>query len=128
MSQLMTASEMQERYQGKEDPFDLSLEKWTRIKRALDRSATLRDFQTVFNAAAMPVPFFYEYQARGCYGCPLETICARGRGEKFIRVMRIIQAYVLAGDMLPQAPLISEVDNFILELEMLRAKARGTVH
>jgi len=128
MSQLMTTSEMQERYQGKEDPFDLALEKWTRIRRILDRSVTLRDFQRVFNAAAIPVPFCYEYQAMGCYGCPLETICARGRGERFIRVMRIIQAYVLAGDMLPQEPLISEVDTFMLELEMVRAKARGTVH
>jgi hypothetical protein len=128
MSQLMTTTEMQERYQGKEDPFDLTLEKWTRIRRILDRSATLRDFQTVFNAAAIPVPFCYEYQARDCYGCPLETICARGRGERFIRMMRVIQAYVLAGDMLPSDPLISEVENFILELEMVRAKARGAVH
>lgn len=128
MNQLMTASEMQERYRGKEDPFDLTLEKWTRIRRALTRSVTLRDFKEVFNAAAIPVPFCYEYQARGCLGCPLETICARGRGEKFIRVMRIIQAYVLAGDMLPQEPLTSEVDTFVLELEMVRAKARGTVH
>jgi hypothetical protein len=43
-------------------------------------------------------------------------------------MMRIIQAYVLAGDMLPKEPLTSEVDNFVLELEMARAKARGTVH
>jgi hypothetical protein len=128
VSQLMTASEMQERYRGKEDPFDLSLEKWARIRRALNRSVTLGDFKDLFNAAAIPTPFCYEYQARGCYGCPLETICARGRGEKFIKVMRIIQAYVLAGDMLPQGPLISEVDTFLLELEMLRAKAGGTVH
>jgi hypothetical protein len=124
----MTTYEMQERYQGKEKAFDLTLEKWARIRRVLDRSRTLRDFQAVFNAAAIPVPFCYEYQGRGCLGCPLETICARGRGETFLRVMRIIQAYVLAGDMLPKEPLLSEVDNFVLELEMLRAKARGTVH
>jgi hypothetical protein len=128
VNQLMTASEMQERYRGKEDPFDLTLEKWTRIRRVLNSSATLSEFKDVFNAAAIPIPFCYEYQVRDCFGCPLETICARGRGEKFIRVMRIIQAYVLAGDMLPQEPLISEVDSFILELEMARAKARGTVH
>jgi hypothetical protein len=124
----MTTSEMKERYQAKEDPYDLTLEKWTRIREVLDRSVTLSDFQDVFNAAAIPVPFCYEYQVRGCLACPLETICARGRGEKFIRTMRIIQAYVLAGDMLAKEPLISEVDNFVLELEMVRAKARGTVH
>jgi hypothetical protein len=124
----MTTSEMKERYQAKEDPYDLTLEKWTRIRRVLEGSVTLSDFKHIFNAAPIPVPFCYEYQVRGCLGCPLETICAQGRGEKFIRVMRIIQAYVLAGDMLPKEPLISEVDNFVLELEMVRAKARGTVH
>jgi hypothetical protein len=128
MNQLMTASEMQERSQGKEDPFDLTLEKWARIRQHLEGSLSLSDFNTAFNAAAIPIPFCYEYQAQGCLGCPLETICARGRGEKFIRVMRVIQAYVLAGDVLPKEPLISEVDNFVLELEMVRVKARGTVH
>jgi hypothetical protein len=128
MSQLMSVSEMQERSQGEEDPFDLTLEKWTRIRRALDSSITLSDFHTVFNAAAIPTPFCYRYQAQGCVDCPLEGICARGRAEKFIRVMRIIQAYVLAGDVLPKETLLSEVDTFVLELETVKAKTRGTIH
>ena len=98
MNQLMAASEMQERYRGKEDHFDLTLEKWTRIRRALNSSVTLSDFQVLFNAAAIPVPFCYEYQIRDCLGCALETVCAQGRGEKFIMVMRIIKTYVLIGE------------------------------
>jgi hypothetical protein len=128
VSQLMTASEMRERYQRREDPFDLTLEKWTRIRKFLESCLTLTDFKNVFNAATIPVPFCYEYQVKGCMGCPLETICAQGRGEKFSRVMRIIQAYVLAGDMLPKAPLTSETDSFLMEIEVVRAKARGMVH
>ena len=98
MNQLMAASEMQERYREKGAPFDLTLEKWTRIRRALNSSVTLSDFQVLFNAAAILVPFYREYQVRDCFGCPLETVCAQGRGEKFIRVMRIIKTYVLAGE------------------------------
>jgi hypothetical protein len=128
VSHLMTTTEMQERHQGKEDPFDLTLKKWTRIRHYLDACSTLGDFQKLFHAAAIPVPFCFTYQIEECLGCPLETICARGRGEKFIRVMRIIQAYVVAGDMLPNEPLTSEIDSFIMELEVLRAKARGMIH
>jgi hypothetical protein len=128
VSQLMTTLEMQERYRRKEDSFDLTLEKWTRIRQFLDTCSTLSCFKQVFQAAAIPVPFCYEYQVKDCLGCPLERVCARGRGEKFIRVMRITQAYVLAGDMLPREPLSSEIDRFVMHIEFLRAQARGSVH
>lgn len=128
MSQLMTISEMRERYQKKEDSFDLTLEKWVRIRQFLDTSLTLIDFKKLLDAVAMPIPFCYEYQINDCLGCPLERTCARGKGERFAKVMRIIQAYVLAGDMLPREPLISEIDYFLTELEMVKAKTKGMVH
>jgi len=43
-------------------------------------------------------------------------------------VLRIIQAYVVTGDMLPRDPVISEVESFLKELEMIRAKSKGMVH
>lgn len=128
MSQLMTVFEMQDRYQRKEDSFDLSVEKWIRIRQFLDTDLTLSDFKELFQAANVPIPFCFEYQTKDCQGCPLEEICGQGRGEKFVKVMRIIQAYVLAGDMLPKEPLISGIDDFLMELEMLRAKSKGMVH
>lgn len=124
----MTSAEMHQRYQRNEDPFDLTLEKWIRIRKFLESCSTLSDFRKVFNGAAIPIPFCYEYQVKDCLGCPLEKTCGRGRGEKFARVMRIIQAYVLAGDMLPREPLTSEIDGFLLELEMIKAKSKGMVH
>lgn len=42
--------------------------------------------------------------------------------------MRLIQAYTLAGDMLPKKKLTSEIDSFIIELEMIRAKYKGELH
>ena len=128
MSKLMTLFEMQERYQKREDPFDLTIEKWIRIRQFLDTVSGLSDFKELFQAANIPIPFCYEYQIKDCLRCPLEEICGRGKGEKFYKVMRIIQAYVLAGDMLPKEPLTSEIDDFLMELEMVKAKSKGMVH
>ena len=128
MSQLMTTFEMQDRYQKKEDHFGLSIEKWIRIRQFLETASTLSDFNELFQAANVPIPFCFEYQIKDCLGCPLEKICGRGKGEKFVKVIRLIQAYVLAGDMLPKEPLILGIDDFLMELEMLQAKSKGLVH
>lgn len=65
------------------------------------------------------MPFCFEYQ---------ERICARGRGESFLQIMRLIQAYTFARDILPKEKLISKIDDFIMELEMVKAKYKGVVH
>jgi len=128
MSRLMSIFEMRERYQKKEDPFDLTVEKWIRIRQFLDTASTLSDFKKLLQASTIPVPFCFQYQEKNCLNCPLEKICGRGEGEKFVRVVRLIQAYVFGGDMLPKGPLISEIDNFLTELELLKAKSKGRIH
>jgi hypothetical protein len=127
-SQLITIEEMRERIQRRDDPFDLTIEKWVRIRKFLETAMTLSDFQELFQGAAVAVPFCFEYQTKACLGCPLERICARGRGERFLIVMRLIQAYTIAGDMLPKERLVSEIDDFIIELQMIRAKHKGMIH
>jgi hypothetical protein len=119
---------MQERIQKRHDPFDLTIEKWVRIRKFLETALTLSDFQELLQGATVAVPFCFEYQTKGCFGCPSEKICARGRGERFLRVIRLIQAYTIAGDRLPKERLISEIDDFLIELEMIRAKHKGIVH
>jgi hypothetical protein len=128
IKELITIEEMRERIQKKDDPFDLTIEKWIRIRKFLETAMTLSDFQELLQGATIAVPFCFEYQVKGCLGCPLERICARGRGERFLRVMRLIQAYTIAGDMLPKERLVSEIDDFLMELEMIRAKYKGIVH
>ena len=128
ISQLITIEEMRGRLKKRDDPFDLTIEKWIRIHKFLETALTLSDFQELLQGAMIAVPFCFEYQTKGCFGCPLEKICARGRGERFLRVMKLIQAYTLAGDMLPKERLISEIDDFLMELEMIRAKHKGILH
>jgi len=68
-SQLMRASEMRERYQKREDPFDLTIEKWVRIRQFLDTASTLSDFRQLFEALYIAVPFCFKYQIKACQGC-----------------------------------------------------------
>jgi hypothetical protein len=127
MSQLMTFSEMQKRYQEREDSFDLTIEKWNRIQMFITTASDLSDFQQLYQAANVAVPFCFEYQIRACAGCPLENVCGWDRGEKLLRVMKRIQTHVwaiLAGNTLPKEPLISEIDGLLTELKKLKGESK----
>ncbi len=127
MSQLMTFSEMQKRYQEREDPFDLTIEKWIRIRSFVDTASTLNDYQALLQAANVAVPFCFDYQIKACSGCPLENICGRGRGEILLKVMKLIQTHylaILAGNKVPKGPLIAEIEELIQQLQGLKLEAQ----
>ena len=131
MGQLMTFFEMQKRYQKKEDPFDLTIEKWVRIRSFADTASTLSDYQALFQAANVAVPFCVEYQRKNCLGCPLEKICGPGKGEKLLKVMKLIQTHVwaiLAGNTLPRERLIAEIDGLLTELKKLKPESKELDH
>lgn len=128
MAQLMTISEMRGRYKKKEDPFDLTIEKWIRIRHFLDTASTVSDFKNLFQAANVAIPFCFEYQMKGCLGCPLGKICGRGKGKRLLKVVRLMQLHlfaILAGNTLVKEPLISEIDDLLMELKTIRAKSYG---
>jgi hypothetical protein len=124
---LLTFPEMNRRLEKKEDPFDLTVEKWTRIRKFSEIAESDVDFESIFDASGMIVPFCIIHQ-RNCKECPLLEICGYGTGKKFDRIMRVITAYLKAGDVLPKETLLSELDAFISELELVRAKNKGDVH
>ncbi|MFW6147712.1 MAG: hypothetical protein ACOC6B_04890 [Thermodesulfobacteriota bacterium] len=128
MTRLMTAAEMQRRWQNNEDPFDLTIEKWNRIRQFIDSASSVSDFNKLLQAANVAVPFCFQYQIRGCVGCPLEQICGQGRGVKLLKVMKLIQFYslaILAGNMPLKESLFSEIDGLITELKTIKAQSSG---
>ena len=60
--------------------------------------------------------------------CPLYRICKRGKSEEFNKVMRIIQSYGIAGDILPKEPLLGVIGTFLEELEKCNAEVKGKAH
>jgi len=120
----MDFREMEKRYSNDEDSLDLTVEKWTRIYKFLESSFSLEHFAEVLQAAVVPIFLCVEYKDR-CEFCPLFRICKRGKSEEFNKVMRMIQSYTVAGDLLPKDPLLGVVGDFIKELKRCESDARG---
>ncbi|MEE9505147.1 MAG: hypothetical protein V3V90_08445 [Thermodesulfobacteriota bacterium] len=124
MNKLMDIKEMEKRYSGGEDSLDLTVEKWSRIHDFLETAFRLEHFMEVLNAAVVPIFLCVEYRDR-CELCPLFRICERGKSEIFNKVMRVIQSYTIAGDLLPRDPLLGIMGNFVEELKRCKSDARG---
>jgi hypothetical protein len=122
---------MQKRYQEREDPFDLTIEKWVRIQLFSNTASSLSDFQQLYQAANAAVPFCFEYRIKECTDCPLENVCGQGSGEKLLRVMKRIQTHVSAisaGNRLPKEPLITEINSLITKLKKLKPESKDLRH
>lgn len=124
MKKLMDLKEMGTRYSDGEDSLDLTIEKWTRIYDYLESAFSLGHFAEALQAAVIPIFLCVEYKDR-CEFCPLFRICERGKSDNFNRVMRLIQSYTIAGDLLPRDPILGVIGNFIEELKKCESDARG---
>lgn len=74
--------------------------------------------------ATLQVQKVISYQSLG-------KMCGRGKGEKLDKVIRLIQIHVLAilaGNMRLKEPLVSEIDDLLMELRTIRAKSDGLGH
>jgi hypothetical protein len=127
MRKLMDFKEMERRYTKGEDSLELTIEKWTCIYEFLESAFSFEHFNDALQAAVVPIFLCVEYRDR-CELCPLFRICERGKSEKFSRVIRMIQSYTIAGDILPRDTLLGIVGNFIEDLKKCKSDARGKAH
>ena len=124
MNRLMNLKEMEKRYSDGEDSLELTVDKWVRIYEFLETAFTLEHFIEVLQAAVIPIFLCLEYKDR-CELCPLFRVCERGQSEIFNKVMRMIQSYTIAGDLLPRDPLLGVIGNFVEELKKCESDSRG---
>ncbi len=122
MKKLMDFKEMELKYNGGEDSLELTLEKWIRIYDFLESAFSLDHFNEALQAAMVPLFLCVEYRDR-CEFCPLFRVCERGRSEIFNKVVRVMQAYTIAGDILPKDTLLGVVENFVNELHKCQHEA-----
>ncbi len=127
-STIMTAEEMEERFEQKEDPFDLVIEKWERLEKFLDSAFTLDDFSTFLAGCQVSIPFCRMYASRGrCDLCPVTELCQGLEDEEetmWSGLYRLIQAYGWAGDMLPPDQLKDYIRTFIESIRELRGERK----
>ncbi len=116
MVKLMSFEETIKRYEEGENAFDLAIEKWVRIKEAIQSAYNIQHFILIVRGASIKIALCVEFNDN-CHLCPLEKLCNREKEGLFGKVMRLIQAYCIAGDILPRSTLFNLVDQLIAELE-----------
>lgn len=122
MGNLLTFKEIITRYKRGENAFDLTLEKWVRIRESLKDALTISHFKEILEAAVIKVPLCLENRDN-CAICPLQTICSRGQEGSFGKFIRAIQAYSIARDILPKSTLLGLADQIISELESCKRES-----
>jgi len=116
MGNLLTFKEIITRYSRGENAFDLTLEKWVRIRESLKNALTISHFKEILEAAVIKVPLCLENRDN-CAICCLKAICSGGHEGSFGRFIRAVQAYCIAGDILPKSTVLGLADQIISELE-----------
>ena len=124
MKKLMDFKEMEQKYNSGEDSLELTIEKWIRILEFLESAFSLDHFNEALQAAMVPLFLCVEYRDR-CDFCPLFRVCERGRSQIFNKVVRVMQAYTIAGDILPKETLLGVVENFVDELHKCQNESCG---
>ena len=124
MQKLMDFKEMEQKYNNGEDSLELTLEKWARIYEFLESAFSLEHFNEALEAAMVPLFLCAEYRDR-CEFCPLFRVCERGRSQVFNKVVRVMQSYTIAGDILPKETLLGVVEQFLNELQKCQSEAGG---
>jgi hypothetical protein len=114
---LMSFEEMRERYEKGEDSLNLALEKWERILTDSRTVFHISHFQDILKAAVVPLFLCVEYEKQ-CHICPIFSVCKQGNSEEWTNLMRVVQAYAFAGDLLPLDPYIGHVETFVNKLRM----------
>jgi len=122
MGNLLTFKEIITRYSRGENGFDLTLDKWVRIRGSLNSALTLSHFKEILEASVIKTPFCVENQDN-CAICPLMAICSRGHEGSFGKFIRAVQAYCIAGDILPKSTLLGLADQIISELESCKRES-----
>ncbi|MCP4715146.1 MAG: hypothetical protein GY868_08525 [Deltaproteobacteria bacterium] len=123
----MTFEEMKRRYSEGADSLELTMEKWERIFTFSKEVFYLNDFQDLLKAAVVPIFLCTEY-ANQCHICPIYVVCKQGRSEEWIKLMRVVQAYAIAGDLLPREPLEGQIEAFVGKLKLCREDLFGKMH
>jgi hypothetical protein len=117
---LMSFEEMKRRYDGGEDSLELTLEKWERILKQSNAVYHIVQYQEILRAAVVPIFLCTEYSNQ-CHMCPIYNVCNQGHSDDWTKLMRVVQAYAIAGDVLPKDPLMGQLAMFVDKLKLCRS-------
>ncbi len=118
---LMSFDEMRDRYEKGEESLALALEKWDRILTDSRTVFQLSHFQDILKATVVPLVLCVEYEKQ-CHMCPIFSVCRQGVAEDWTNLMRVVQAYAFAGDLLPLEPYLGHLEAFVQKLHQCQER------
>ena len=111
---LLSFRDIVERFQRGEDLFDITIEKWKRIKRSLSEAAS-DELQPILDNARMGGPFCLEYNQQ-CNLCPIHKWCRDPNG-RYQNIMRSLYMFATSGDYYFKQQALKEIEQFLDEME-----------
>lgn len=110
---LLSFRDIVERFKRGEDLFDITIEKWKRIRNSLSEAAR-EELQPILENARMGGPFCLEYNQQ-CNLCPLNRWCRDPNG-RYQNIMRFLYMYASSGDYHFKQQALKEIDRFVEEI------------
>ena len=118
MVNLLGLGEMEQRHKKGEDPFDLAIEKWMRIKDFLLEKADPERYKEAYQCGLSKVIFCLDYKSY-CHLCPLSSACLNHE-SLYYQIMRHLHVYSLVGTLLPLGPVIELIEKYIIDMRSYR--------
>ena len=115
---LLELEEMVRRHKQGEDPFELAIERWVRIRDYLIKKADPERYREAFHCGSTKIIFCLDYKDH-CPFCPMENVCFDSQ-SLYYQIMRSLRVYSLAGALLPREPVIQPIESYIGDLREYR--------
>ncbi len=125
VERLLSFQDIVERFRKGENLFDITIEKWRRIRNFLSKKGR-EDMPAILENARMGGPFCLEFNQQ-CSLCPLISWCRDPNGF-YQNVMRYLYMYASTGDYYYKQRAIKEIDKFLEEIRQYKQTVKQRIN
>ncbi len=123
---MLTFQEIVERFRRGESLFDITIEKWTRIKESLLALEAMPELGPIIESARMGGAFCLEHQ-ENCLICPIEKLCKDPYGT-YQTIVKLVYMYAATGQREFKELALKHIEKFLEEMEECKEEFRRRLH
>jgi len=122
----LTFQEIVARFKKGENLFDITIEKWMRIKESLLSLEEISELGPIIESARMGGAFCLEYQ-ENCLICPIEKWCKDPQGT-YQTIVKLMYMYAASGQKGYKEQALRHIEKFLEEMEECKEEFRRRLH
>jgi hypothetical protein len=123
---LMTLQVIVARVKRGENLFDITIEKWKRIKDAIISMEEVSEVEAIIDCARMGGAFCLEYQ-ENCLICPIEKWCKDPQGI-YQTIVKLMYIYASSGQKGLKQLTVKHIEKFLEEMQECKEEFRRRLH